>query len=128
MVSISLDGETMRVEVLGWSRLWCFKRHLEVPFARVREIRNDGQLPRHFRLRAPGTSALGLMKAGSYSNGRRWSFWDIRRDLSRVLIIELSDWKYDFLVVEVAEPVVTMAMLNAALNAPPDTAAPASSF
>ena len=115
MVEISLDGDQIQTKVLGWSRLGCLKSHLEVPLAYVRSVRTD-DLPKGFWIRLPGTYIPGVIKAGSYSNGGgRWSFWDIRRTRDKILVIELSGWKYDFVVVEVGNP-ATIEMVRRALE------------
>jgi hypothetical protein len=116
MVEISFDRDKLVVEVLGWSKLWCLKSRLEVPLNCVRNIRADGDLPRRFWLRLPGTYVPGLIKTGSFSNGRRWSFWDVLRRRDDVVAIELSGWKYDFIVVEVSDPARTVANVRGALQ------------
>ena len=117
MVGISLDGDQLLIKILGWSRLWCLKSRLEIPLAHIRGVRGDGDLPKGFWIRLPGTYFPGVIKAGSFSNGRgRWSFWDIRRARDKILVIELSGWKYDFVVVEVENPAVTIEMVRRALE------------
>ncbi len=117
MVDISLHRDQLLIEVLGWSRLWCFKSRLEIPLTHIRSVGVDGALPKGFWIRLPGTYIPGVIKAGSYTNGRgRWSFWDIRRARDKILVIELSGWKYDFVVVDVGNPAVTLAMVPGALE------------
>ena len=117
MVDISLHSDQLLIEVLGWSRLWCFKSRLEIPLTHIRSVRVDGDLPKGFWIRLPGTYIPGVIKAGSYTNGHgHWSFWDIRRRRDRILVIELSGWKYDFVVVDVGNPAVTIAMVQGALE------------
>jgi len=116
VVEISLDSDQIQIKVLGWSRLWCLKSHLEVPLAHVRSVRAD-DLPKGIWIRLPGTYIPGVIKAGSYTNGRgRWSFWDVRRARDKILVIELSGWKYDFIVVEVGNPAATIEMVRRALE------------
>jgi hypothetical protein len=117
VVELSVAGGQVWIKVLGWSKVWALKSHLEVPLIYLRDARIGGDLPKGFWIRLPGTDVPGLIKAGSYTNGRgRWSFWDIRRSRDRTLVIELSDWKYDFIVVEVEDPAAAMEMLRQALQ------------
>jgi hypothetical protein len=116
MVRISVEGDMLAVEVLGWSRIWSVKRRLDIPLRCVRRIRADGELPRGFWIRWPGTYIPGVIKAGSYWNGSGWSFWDVRRGRDNVLVIELSGWQYDYLVVEVADAAATIERMRNALG------------
>jgi hypothetical protein len=116
MVEISLRGDLLQIDVLGWSRLWSLKSRLDVPPQHVRRIRRDGQLPQGFWLRWPGTSIPGIIKAGSFWNGRRSSLWDVRRRPDKVVVIELSGWKYDYVVVEVENPALTVEQVRAAIE------------
>ena len=116
MVEVSIDGTTLVVGVIGWSKLWCFKSRLDIPVRCVRQVRTDGALPKGFWLRLPGTFIPGVIKAGSYWNGSRWSFWDVRRRRDKVVVIELSGWKYDYVVVEVNNPTATMESLRTAID------------
>ena len=116
MVQISVNGDTLTVEVLGWSKLWCLKSRLDVPLGCIRQVTADGVLPKGFWLRAPGTAFPGFIKAGSYWNGSQWSFWDVRRRRDNVVVIAVSGWKYDFLVVEVNNLPVTLLMVRTALE------------
>jgi hypothetical protein len=115
MVEISLRSDMLQIDVLGWSKLWSLKSHLEAPLRSVRQIKQDGELPHGFWLRWPGTSIPGFIKAGSFWNGPRGSFWDVRRQRDKVVIIELSGWKYDYIVVEVENPAVTIEQVRAAI-------------
>lgn len=116
MVEISIAGEALAVEVLGWSKLWCLKSRLDIPLRCVRQVRADGEVPKGFWLRWPGTSIPGVIKAGSYCNGTRCSFWDVRRRLDNIVIIELSGWKYDYVVVEVNNPAAIMESVRSAID------------
>jgi hypothetical protein len=116
VVELSLDSAQLRIKVLGWSRIWCLKSQLEVPLIHLRGARADGDLPKGFWIRLPGTYVPGLIKAGSYRNSRgKWSFWDLRRARDRIIVIELSGWQYDFIVVEVGNPAAAIEMLRPAL-------------
>jgi hypothetical protein len=117
VVEISLDSDQILIKVLGWSRLWCLKSRLEISLTYIRSVRADGDLPKGFWIRLPGTYIPGVIKAGSYTNGRgHWSFWDIGRNRDRILVIELSGGKYDFIVVEVVNPTATIEMVRRALE------------
>lgn len=116
MVKIGVDGDTLAVEVLGWSKVWCVKRRLDVPLRCVRRVRADGELPRGYWIRWPGTYIPGIIKAGSYWNGSGWSFWDVGRRRDNVLIIELSGWQYDYLVIDVSDAAATIEQVRNALG------------
>jgi hypothetical protein len=117
VVEISLGSDQLLIRILGWSRWWCLKSRLEIPLTHIRSVRSDGDLPKGFWIRLPGTYIPGLIKAGIYTNGGgRWSFWDIRRARNRIIVFELFGWKYDLVVVEVENPAATIAMVQGALE------------
>jgi len=102
--------------MLGWSKLWCLKSRLDVPLRCVRGVRIGGELPRGFWLRMPGTHIPGVIKAGSYWGASRWSFWDVRGSRDKVVVIELSGWQYDCIVIEVNNPAATFQTVQTALE------------
>jgi hypothetical protein len=116
MVEISVRDGVLTIDVLGWSKLWCLKSRLDAPLRCVRDIKRDGELPQGFWLRWPGTSIPGLIKAGSFWNGPRGSFWDVRRQQDKVIVIELCGWRYDYIVVEVENPALTIERVRAAVE------------
>jgi hypothetical protein len=116
MVKISVAGDKLAVEVLGWSKLWCVKRRLDVPLRCVRRVRVGGELPHGYWVRMPGTCIPWVIKAGSYWNGSGWSFWDVRGRRDNVLVIELTGWQYDYLVVEVADAPAALEQVRNALG------------
>jgi hypothetical protein len=116
MVEISIEGNTLVVEVMGWSKLWCLKSRLDIPLRCVRQVTADGALPKGFWLRLPGTFIPRVIKAGSYWNGSRWSFWDTRGRRDKVVVIALSGWTYDYVVVEVNNPAATTAGVQGAID------------
>lgn len=122
MVEITVAADHLYVEVLGWSKLWAFRSHLDVPLPCVKHARlADGDVPRNYPIRFPGTGFPGLIAAGSYTDFsfKRWAFFDLRNRRENVLVIELAGWKYEVLVVEVRDARATMQMINAAIAALP---------
>jgi hypothetical protein len=116
MVEVSMEDDALAIKVLGWSKFWCLKSRIDVPLRRVRQARVGGELPKGYWLRMPGTSMPGFIKAGSYWKRSSWSFWDIRRRTDNVLVIECSDSEYDYIVVEVKNPAVTLSLIQSALQ------------
>ncbi len=122
MVEITVAADHLYVEVLGWSKLWALKSHLDVPLRCVKQARlADGDVPRNYPIRFPGTGFPGVIAAGSYTDFsfKRWAFFDLRNRRENVLVIELAGWKYEVLVVEVRDARATMQMINAAIAALP---------
>ena len=87
-----------------------------MPLRCVRRVRADGDLPTGYWVRWPGTCIPGIITAGSYWNGSGWAFWDVRRRRDNVVVIELTGWQYDYLVVEVADPAGTIEQVRNALG------------
>lgn len=117
MVEITVADGKARFRVQGWDQLWSFKSELEIPLAHVRDVRADATEARRWwhGIRAPGTSIPGVITAGTfYQHGKR-VFWDVH-DPDKTIVVELSDERYDELIVEVADPDETVEQLRIALD------------
>jgi hypothetical protein len=113
MVEVSVVEGTVRFEVQGWDQLWSLKSRLEIPLPHIRGCRADPDIAHGWwhGIRAPGTSIPGVITAGTfYQHGKR-IFWDVH-DPARTIVIELSDERYDELIVEVASPDDTLQLLH----------------
>jgi len=116
MVDLSISGGNLLVNVRGADKLWAFKSSLEIPLQHVAGIRADPSIARGWwhGWRIPGTNIPGVITAGTfYQDGKR-VFWDIHNP-NNTVVIELRDERYNQLVVEVADPNVAVALIQAAL-------------
>ena len=67
-------------------------------------------------IRLPGTHLPGVIAAGSfYTFGGEWVFWDVH-DPQKALTINLAHEHYIKLVVEVDDPVATVAAIEEAVR------------
>ena len=115
MTTLSVvGGGRLRVDVLGWHRLWCFRRRLEFPLAHVVAVRPGVAVARAGApwLRSPGTHLPGVITAGTCRTvgtvPHRVEFWDVC-DADRAVVVDLRNEHLTRLVVEVANPVETVA-------------------
>jgi hypothetical protein len=113
MVGITVADDRACFEVHGWDKLWSLKSRLEIPLAHIRDVRADPSAARGWwhGMKAPGTSVPGVITAGTfYQHGKR-IFWDVH-DPERTIVVELSDERYDELIVEVANPAEAVQVLQ----------------
>ena len=118
MVDIELTPSALIVHVEGADKLWALKSRLEIPLENVAAARPAGDEERgvYSGARFPGTNIPGVVKAGSFHQRDQWTFWDVH-DLGKAIVIMTSDEKYSRLVVEVADPAASVAVIEAALAA-----------
>ncbi len=105
MVHITRADEKLVLEVQGWDKLWALKSRLEVSCSKIRDVRADPTVAcaSWKGLRAPGTHIPGVITAGTfYQDGKR-IFWDVK-DPEKTIVVELTDERYDQLIIEVADP------------------------
>lgn len=127
MVEISTTDATLHLELLGWSKLLALAGSLDIPLACIRSAAaGPPGLPK-FRWgdrRIGGTGLPGLVAAGRYSMGepRRRAFLDLRSSSKDVVVLELAGYRYDLVMVEVADAGRALQAIDAATR----TAAPAS--
>ncbi|MEU8157070.1 hypothetical protein AB0B94_25705 [Micromonospora sp. NPDC048986] len=115
MATVRVDGDDLVVEIEGMDRLWSLKSRLVIPLANVRGATADpGTAAEPKGLRAPGTSVPGVITAGTFHQDGERVFWNIR-DGARAVVIELADERYARLVVEVADPAATVALIEQAV-------------
>ncbi len=122
---IELGSDTMVVRPQGWARVWSLRKEIVVPKDSVISAQQDRQLaergPRG--LRAPGTQVPGVYFAGTYRRfwgdpaRRERSFW-IRRHPDACIRIDLQNHHFDYLMLEVDDPLAEIARIDAWLNAP----------
>ena len=102
-----VDG-VLKIEVLGWDKLWSFKSQLEFPLAHIVSVRRwEPEMRERFHgLRAPGTSLPGVITAGTFhqrvDGTWRHNFFDVH-NFEHAIVIELQDEWYHHVVVEVED-------------------------
>jgi hypothetical protein len=119
MTRVEIADGRLRVEVLGWHKLWAFKNRLDIPLENVVEIyvaQGDNWLTSE-GLRCPGTALPGVIRAGSYYQWTtgNWTFWDVCK-LRQSVVIELRNEGYTRLIVEVEDPFKTVEMVGTHLR------------
>lgn len=107
--------DRLRIRLKGWAKVWALKGCLDVPLAAVQraEAAPAGIKPRG--LRAPGAYLPGVIAAGTYRRRGGKEFWSVRNP-ARAIVISLAGADYDRIVIEVADPAATLAVLHAALD------------
>jgi hypothetical protein len=113
MTRIEIAEGRLKIEILGWDKIWAFKSRLEFPMehvacARRWEKEKDGGWWRGFR--APGTNLPGVIVAGTYHRKGEHVFYDVH-NFGNAIVIELKDEWYARLVVQVAEPEAMLRLI-----------------
>jgi len=112
MTRVEASDGSLKVEVLGWDKLWAFKSRLEFPLEHLVRVRPwDKEMDGKWRgLRAPGTSWPGLIVAGTYHVNGEHVFYDVH-DFANAVVVELRDEWYARLIVEVTEPKAVLGLV-----------------
>lgn len=116
MVDLSVAEGKLVLHVRGADQLWALKSTLEIPVQHITGVRADPEIARGWfhGIRAPGTQIPGVLTAGTfYQHGQR-IFWDVHHP-DRTVVIELRDERYNELVVEVADPLAAVELVQAQL-------------
>jgi hypothetical protein len=104
MVELSVKGDNLHLEVLGWDKFLGMKGSIEVPLTAIKNVSASAGLPK-FRwtdLRVMGTGFPGTA-IGTYWIGSPhcWAFLDVRRSSKEVISLELEGQFYSRIIVEV---------------------------
>jgi len=117
MVTIDVNGNTAIFEVQGLDKLWSFKSRLEIPVKNIQTAYQDPNCAMDWfdSVKLLGTSVPGIFRAGTfYQKGDR-VFWDVH-DLQNAIVVELDHEHFSKLIIEVADPVSAINLLNYAIN------------
>jgi hypothetical protein len=124
MVEVAVEDVRAVFRVEGLDKLWAFRSQLEIPLAHISAVDvNHAEVSRWWHgFRLMGTEMPGLLAAGTFFYQGGLAFWDVR-DPASTIIVSLDHEHYKKLIVEVADPVATAAMLREALGSSARTAA-----
>jgi hypothetical protein len=116
MVHVSIENDRVRFDVQGWDKLWALKSQLDIPLAHIQSARVDPEPARGcwHGIRLPGTEIPGILTAGTFYQYGGAVFYDVH-DPERTIVLELDHEHYNRLVIEVENPVGTVAMLQSAI-------------
>jgi hypothetical protein len=116
MVNISIEGDRAVFEVEGMDKFWAFRSRLQIPIAHITQVEaNHGEVGRWWHgLKLIGTSVPGLLGAGTFYYHGEMVFWDVH-DPANAIVLSLDHERYKKLIVEVADPLTTVARLQSAM-------------
>ena len=115
MVELSVAGDKLILNVRGADKLWALKSSLEIPLQHIVAARADASVAHgwYHGIRLPGTNIPGVLTAGTfYQHGQR-VFWDVHNP-DRTIVVELSDDRYNELIVEVDDPQAAVDVIQGA--------------
>jgi hypothetical protein len=117
MAEVELTQDALIVHVQGTDQLWALRSRLEIPLSHVVGAEADPEVALGWwkGLRAPGTYVPGVIAAGTFYQEGEKVFWDVHNP-EKTVVIRLRDEKYSCLVVEVEDPITTVAAIQEAIN------------
>jgi len=119
LVNASVSNNVLHLELMGWSRWLAPSRGLDIPLSCIKSATGGpAGLPK-FRwtdLRLGGTHVPGRVATGRFWMGspHRWVFLDLRKSSREVLVLQLKDYRYDIVFVEVDDVTRVLAMISPA--------------
>ncbi len=111
MNKLTISKNVVRIEIIGWDKIWSFKGSLAIPKNSISKVyRHDGKLvPPWFR--CPGTALPRIIVAGTYYGQGRKEFWNIHFGKG-ALVFDLKDAEYTRIVVDVDDSDKILAELG----------------
>jgi hypothetical protein len=117
MAQITVEGDTLVVNVEGLDKLWALKSRLDIPLANVRGATVDPGIVAGFKgIKRSGTNVPGVLTAGTFHTDGERVFWDVHNP-TKAIVIELADNDYARLIVQVDNPRDTVALIEKAKRA-----------
>jgi len=113
MGDVMIDGDRVVFEIEGFDKLWPFRSRLEIPLAHVRGVEYDPeQVGRWWHgAKLLGTDVPGMFAAGRFVYHGELVFWDVRNP-ANAIVVSLDHERYQKLIMEVADPDSTVALLK----------------
>ncbi|HWG51875.1 MAG TPA: hypothetical protein VN677_01110 [Gemmatimonadaceae bacterium] len=117
MVTVSVEGDHVRLEVQGWDKVWALKSQLDIPLANILSVRVAPEEARGLwhGIRMPGTQIPGVIIAGTFYQHDGAVFYDVH-DPEQTIALELDHDHFKRLVIQVDDPAATVALLETALR------------
>jgi hypothetical protein len=115
MVELSVGDGVLKIEVLGWHKIFAFRRRFLIPLDHVRDARRnlEDALQWWKGWRLCGTSIPGVIAAGWYYKDGRHVFWDVAKP-QNAITVDLLNEGYSQLIVEVADPDTAVSLIRGA--------------
>jgi hypothetical protein len=123
VTKVEVEDGRLIARIQGLDQVLAFKSELSIPLAHVKgaavsppDVRRRWRNP--LRMRTIGSDMPYVVMAGSFVflDGEH-AFWDVH-DPDRTVVIELDHERFAKLVLEVEDPQVTAATVNAAVAGP----------
>jgi hypothetical protein len=113
MVDVTIEGDHAVFQVEGFDKLWALRSRLEIPLTHIKQVEADPDAVGRWwhGLKILGTDVPGLFAAGTFFYHGELVFWDVH-DPARTIIVSLDHERYKKLIVEVADPQMTIARLE----------------
>ena len=112
MVSITLKENEFIFDILGSHKFWAFENKITVPKSKIiRAYQSNDEFTFWIGWKMPGTQLPWVITAGTYIKKGKRNFWDVCNK-KNVIIVELDDFYYNKLIIEVENPVIIMKVLN----------------
>jgi|LakMenEpi03Aug12_release.lakeMendotaPanAssembly.Ray.scaffolds.fasta_scaffold82641_3 hypothetical protein len=117
MAQLDVEGDLLVVRLGIIDAMLSMRSTMRFPLTSVKNVYVDpvaGEEPKGFK--APGTAIPGTLTKGTFHFDGVKTFWNIWRG-TLVVVVELSNEKFDRLVIEQANPEAIVQKISEALEA-----------
>ena len=117
MVTISIEGESVILEVEAGHKLWALESRIQVAIKHIKRAALEPNPPMggFDGLKMMGTDLPHIFRAGTFWLHGSWAFFDVRH-AEKTIVLELENEHFAKLFVEVEDPEAAVRMLNEHLS------------
>ena len=101
---VTIDRGRLRIALSGWDWFLTLRRGLAFPIGQIASVRLSPELGRPYGIKMPGSAISGRLYAGTWRWKGHKEFWNVRREKSKWIAIELTGNEYDLVVLQVEDP------------------------
>jgi len=117
MIDVSIQDDRIIFEVKELDQLWSLQSRLEIPIIHIKAAHMDTHPAmgwfQGFKLM--GSDIPNIFKAGTFYQDGGLVFWDVHIP-ENTIVVDLNHERFQKLVIEVADPKATVALINDAVS------------
>lgn len=115
MVTLSIIGDSLHINVVGMDKFWSLRSTLEIPLAHITSVRATPNAAREWLdgIKLMGSSLPGVITAGTFYQHGAFVFWDVHNP-AHAIALALNHEHFKELIVEVEDPAASIAMIERA--------------
>jgi hypothetical protein len=116
VAQVTIDGDHVVVNIVGWDRVFALKSELRIPVSHIRGVSTNPEEAHQWwhGLRLGGTEMPGVITAGTFYTREGKFFYDVH-DPDRTVALDLDHEFYKKVIIQVDDPEIVARAIQDSL-------------